>query len=94
MFGLGKDRHVANTLSDADLNVGIEPTADRYRIGEVDRLTWALLQAQAARAADNRNGELVDALLDIRRALDLPMPIRPHVRPAVPVVPGGEGGSR
>lgn len=53
------------------------------RIGEVDRLSAVLLLAQSDLFAEARNGQLIDALLDIRRALCLPGP-----GPSVPVVPG------
>lgn len=64
------------------------------QIATVNELTWALLVTQCRLLADDRDGELVDMLLDLRRALDLPAPIlSPLIRPAVPVIPGGEGGS-
>jgi hypothetical protein len=53
------------------------------RIAEVNRLSAVLLLAQSEIPADGRNGELVDVLLDIRRALCLPA-----AGVHVPVVPG------
>jgi hypothetical protein len=99
MFRLGKNR-----------DLGIQPqtppdelsTAGRLarrenQITTVNELTWALLITQSGLHADDRDEQVVDVLLDVRRTLDLPAPIgSPLVRPAVPVVPGpgGEGGAR
>jgi hypothetical protein len=64
------------------------PSVDREqvfldRIGEVDRLSSVLLLAQSDLPAEDRSQRLIDALLDIRRALCLTAP-----GPQVPVVPG------
>lgn len=49
-----------------------DPAVLHERIAEVNRLSAVLLLAQSDLFAEVRNTELIDALLDIRRALCLP----------------------
>lgn len=63
------------------------------QITTVNDLTWALLIAQSAMHADDRVDQLVDVLLDLRRALDLPAPILSPQAPVEPVIPGDEGAN-
>jgi hypothetical protein len=62
----------------------VDPAAQlQERIDRAHLMIQAGLDAQSALFAEDRNDELVDALLDLRRALRPPM-----IRAAVPVVPG------
>lgn len=60
-----------------------DPAVLLERIAEVNRLSAVLLLAQSDLYGEDRNTELIDALLDIRRALCLPA-----AGVTVPVVPG------
>ncbi|GIE75766.1 hypothetical protein Aph02nite_17160 [Actinoplanes philippinensis] len=79
MKPLGNRGPVVETVSPPAPN----PAVLLSRIAEVDRLTAVNLLAQSDLYADDRNGELVDLLLDIRRALCLPA-----AGVSVPIVPG------
>jgi hypothetical protein len=94
MFPLfGRKPRPTPVVIPADTDLGIMRTP--AGVTEVNRVTWTLLLAQSDLDADDRNNQLVDVLIDIRRALDMPMPVRsPLIRPAVPVIPGRDGETR
>jgi hypothetical protein len=79
MIPMGNRGPVVETVSPPPPNAAVL----LERIAEVNRLSAVLLLAQSDLPRYGRNTELVDALLDVRRALCLPA-----AGVHVPVVPG------